>query len=66
MHKKKIARLIHNLKTGKATDRDKKMLEEFWDNAVSHTTVLDEMASDSREKLKNEIFRSIRTSLGLE
>jgi hypothetical protein len=66
MHKKEIARLIHNLKTGKATDQDKKILEEFWENALNDTTVLDEMSADSREKLKNEIFRSIRTRLGLE
>jgi hypothetical protein len=66
MHKKEIARLIHNLKTGKATDQDKKILEEFWENALNNTTVLDEMSADSREKLKNEIFRSIRARLGLE
>jgi hypothetical protein len=66
MHKKELARLIHNLKIGKATDLDKKMLEEFWENALNDTIVLDEMSADSREKLKNEIFRSIRARLGLE
>ena len=66
MHKKEIARLIHTLKIGKATDRDKKMLEEFWENALNDTTILDEMSADSCEKLKNEIFRSIRARLGLK
>jgi hypothetical protein len=66
MQRKEIARLIHNLKTGKATDQDKKVLEEFWQNAVNDTTLPDEMSADSREKLKNEIFRSIRTRLGFE
>ena len=66
MQRKEIARLIHNLKTGKATELDKKMLEEFWKNALNDTTVLDEMSADNREKLKNEIVRSIRTRLGFE
>jgi hypothetical protein len=66
MHKKELTSLIHNLKTGKATDRDKEMLEEFWENAVNNSTILDEMSADSREKLKKEIFRSIRARLKLE
>jgi hypothetical protein len=65
MHKKEIERLVHNLKTGKAAYKDKKMLEELWKNAVTDTTILDEMSADDREKLKNKIFHSIRTRLGL-
>jgi hypothetical protein len=39
---------------------------EEWENVLNDTTILDKMSADSCEKLKNEIFRSIRARLGLE
>ena len=63
--KKQIPLLIHKLKTGQATDRDKQMLEEYWDSAISDTLFLDEMSSASVEKLKNEMFHAIQVRLGL-
>lgn len=64
--KKEIAALIHRLKNGQATDRDEKMLEEYWQHALKDTSYLDNMPADSREKLKNEIFNSIEARIGLK
>ena len=61
--KNKIGLLIHKLKTGQATDRDKKMLEEYWDSALSDTFIVDEMSTASLEKLKNEMFHDIKVRL---
>lgn len=66
MDKNEIARLIHRLKTGKATDQEKKVLEEYWQDAINDTTILEEMPSDNREKLKKKMFRSIQDHLALE
>ena len=64
--KKQISLLIHKLKTAQATDRDKQMLEEYWDSALSDTFILDEMSSATVEKLKNEMFHKIQVRLGLK
>ena len=66
IHKEEIATLIHKLKTGQATEEDKQILEEYWNNALTDTSILDEMSIDSSEKLKSEMFHFIQIRLGLE
>lgn len=66
LRQKEIARLIHYLKTEQATDHDKKMLDEYWQNAINETTILEEMSAKSREKLGNAMLHSIKTRLGLK
>jgi ferric-dicitrate binding protein FerR (iron transport regulator) len=66
MDKKELARLIHDFKAGKATEREKRILEEYWQDAINDTHILDGMPSDGRERLKNEMFHAIQDRIGLE
>lgn len=66
MDKKELARLIHDFKTGKATEREKKILEEYWQEALNDSRVVDEIPSERREELKNEMFRAVQNRLGLK
>ena len=66
IHKNEIALLFHKLKTGQATDQDKQMLEEYWNNALCDNAILEEMSIDSCERLKTEMFHAILVRLGLK
>jgi ferric-dicitrate binding protein FerR (iron transport regulator) len=66
MDKKELARLIHAFKTGKATEREQKILEEYWQKALNDTRVVEEIPSERRERLKNEMFQVIQQRTGLK
>lgn len=65
MEKTELARLIHLFRTGKATPEQRRLLDEYWMNAVHDTSVVDDMSETSRNELKEEIFDCVRERTGM-
>lgn len=61
-----MAILIQQLRKGKASDQEKEMLEQCWQNALNDTSVLEEMSAASCEELKRKLFHAIQVRLGLK
>lgn len=66
MNKSELARLIHRLKTGQATEREKELLENYWETALKSPSFLDNSSPAKKEALKNQIYLSIRQRLRFE
>lgn len=66
MNKSELARLIHRLKNGEATEQEKELLEAYWQEALKDSSLLDTSFSTEKEAIKKEIYVSIRQRLGFE
>src|SRR5688572_31713783 len=63
MNKRELAQLIQNFRAGRATEQEKRRLEEYWNTALNDTSPLDDVSSGEQEALKAEMFNSIKTQL---
>ncbi len=66
MNKSELALLIQKFRSGKATESEKKILEEYWETAQIDFTPIESMPLSERTALKDETFHSIKQQLGFE
>lgn len=65
MDKKELAQLIHLFRSGKATPEQRRLLDDYWNDAVRDNTAIDEMPEASKVAMKEEILECVRERAGL-
>jgi transmembrane sensor len=63
MDRRDLSRMIHRLRTGRASDEEKRKLEQFWQEASQDTSAVDELPEDERATLKRTIFTGIQAKI---
>ncbi len=63
MDKSELARLINRLKSGAATEREKEILESYWESALKDNSGLDGVSPHAQENLKKDMFVAITNQL---
>jgi ferric-dicitrate binding protein FerR (iron transport regulator) len=64
MNKYVLADLIRRLRAGKASDEDKYLLEQIWQEAMRDTSYLDSLSEAERETLKKKMFAATQEEIG--
>lgn len=60
MDKHALAELIRRYRSGTATEQEKDLLENIWNNAMDDTTALDSLSKKERQALKANMFAETR------
>jgi len=64
MNKYVLADLIRRLRAGQASDADKYLLEQIWQEAMRDTSYLDSLSDTERETLKSKMFAATQAEIG--
>src|SRR5882672_10134335 len=64
MNKYVLADLIRRLRAGQASDADKYLLEQIWQEAMRDTSYLDSLSDAERETLKSKMFAATQAEIG--
>jgi len=58
-----LTKLIQRLRKGVASKEEKQLLDEFWEEAVRDTSVIDAMPETERKALKHEILTAVQDKI---
>lgn len=64
MNKYLLADLIRRLRAGQASDADKYLLEQIWQEAMRDTSYLDSLSETEREALKSKMLAATKAEIG--